>query len=459
MRKVFTANRVAAVLVGGLLMFNGFLPHRLMVGHVSYHGFALLPLLTLLLLVPTTQRTATMAVTTGAGILLAYWVHSGFAVIMLPALLSVALIAWMARMSTGLPLTRFAGRAMLAGLIGLGLSASKLWASFSFLSHFPRTFYALPGFATPWEGLTSLGAALFLPSQWAHEVGVERLVNVQWALAPHEWAYGFGPGVLLLLFWVKRPRLTASLWIWTGLILGLLMPLAISLWQADWNAFLKSLPLLGSMSNPLRWWITYIPAVAVVAGLALPKQRSNAWLAGAVLVLTMITSAWEPRAYYQSQNYDVRPILVADEALRSGGWIPKIERLGLTAHIQAGSFQAPLRSNDTFIAGVSQVFCYNPVFGYRLEKFVAQGLTVESVLTESDGFLNLKNPACYVFPKENGCLPGDRFRADQRASAVAFVNYRPFEFAISRGQMIANAISGIFLILVCVVGVGSFHYP
>ena len=51
-----------------------------------------------------------------------------------------------------------------------------------------------------------------------------------------------------------------------------------------------------------------------------------------------------------------------------------------------------------------------------------------------DGHFNIKNPACYVYPKENDCSPGDHFREDQLEAMENFVSYRPFVFKISTAQ-------------------------
>ncbi len=60
------------------------------------------------------------------------------------------------------------------------------------------------------------------------------------------------------------------------------------------------------------------------------------------------------------------------------------------------------------------------------------------MLAEHEGKLNLKNPACYVFPEANGCRPGDVFRADQLEQATAFAAYRPFDFVQPAGQQRAG---------------------
>ena len=258
MRKVFLTGTIAAVLVGGLLMFNGFLPHRLLVGHLSYHGFALTPLIALLLLVKTNSRMNNLAAACAAGLMLAYWVHSGLGTLIVPAGLAIFMLAVVYGLAGG-SLAQFAVRSALAAVIGLGVAMSKLWVAYSFLSNFPRTFYPLPGATSVMDAITILLGSLFLPSQWAFDIGAPRLTNVQWGLAPHEWAYNFGiaTGLLLLALLVNRirqhdwhSRITrGKIVLWGLLFLCLVWPLAFNLYDPTWNSFLKTIPIINSVKK------------------------------------------------------------------------------------------------------------------------------------------------------------------------------------------------------------------
>ncbi|MES2912122.1 MAG: hypothetical protein V4718_12075 [Pseudomonadota bacterium] len=467
MRKVFLTGPVAAVLTGGMLMFNGFLPHHTVVGHLTYHGFALAPWIALLLLMPARSILNQAAASVLAGVMLAYWVHSGFGTLILAGVLSVFLIGVLQCLRGG-SIAQFLARSTLAGLVGLALSASKLVASFSFLAQFPRTFYQLPGAPSLGDALAVMGSALFLPSQWAYEVGLPRLTNMQFSLAPHEWAFNFGMASAVLLaalissrvFRLARParhsttgtvadtgttssnqKRARQLVLLALLILGLVWPLAFNYYSPEWAAFVKTIPLINTASTALRWAIVYIPIIAIGTGLLLEHAGWRHWGTAAVaacLLGTLIQTSTEPREFYLEQAYDARSIMLADRMLGDGHFKGEITQLGTGGEIRVNGEKWPLEQNNTLVAGISQVFCYNPVFGYRLEKFSAENLKTGSVLAERDGFLNLKNPACYVYPKENNCKPGDLFRADQKVEATQFINFKPFAFNISKSQEWAN---------------------
>jgi hypothetical protein len=53
-----------------------------------------------------------------------------------------------------------------------------------------------------------------------------------------------------------------------------------------------------------------------------------------------------------------------------------------------------------------------------------------------------KNPACFVFPAENACRPGDHFAVGERERLTRLLAYRPIAFSASALQQAALGISG-----------------
>jgi hypothetical protein len=98
----------------------------------------------------------------------------------------------------------------------------------------------------------------------------------------------------------------------------------------------------------------------------------------------------------------------------------------------------PQRRNNALTHGASQLLCYEPLFGYRLEKFPIKTLRPGSVFAGQAGHLNLKNPVCYVYPLENACTPGDHFSIEQLEIAEAFVAYKPIPFRLPAWQKTVN---------------------
>ena len=55
-----------------------------------------------------------------------------------------------------------------------------------------------------------------------------------------------------------------------------------------------------------------------------------------------------------------------------------------------------------------------------------------------------------MFPHENNCNPGDLFEKNQINDLEKFLNYKPFEFKMSKTQTIFNYISFISFIITIV---------
>jgi hypothetical protein len=96
--------------------------------------------------------------------------------------------------------------------------------------------------------------------------------------------------------------------------------------------------------------------------------------------------------------------------------------------------------------GYSTASCYDPLFGYRLEKLPYGKIRLARAMSDMDGVLNVKNPACYVYPQANQCHPGDQFTVAQSAEAVKFLNYEPFEYRQPAGAVLASWLSLLTLL-------------
>ena len=343
--------------------------------------------------------------------------------------------------------------------VSIAFSASKLVASLSFYGRFERTQYQLPGFADPLALLKTNLLALFATSEAAAREAFASMVNVQWSILPHEWAYGFtmAPLIVLLIAFLMRRRegpngLQLSGTLWPALAIGALalIPLVLQFYTPQFNAWLKQVPLIGATAWPMRWLVVYLTVLPLLFAMAAQFWTGDHWrLAGVGLLLLVGLQFADPRTYYRDQPYDPSFLLAGYERLAAGGAQGhRIDIVGIKTTPTNAGLYGDIDRNDIFVDGASQAQCYNPAFGYRLEKFPRGRLMLGDVMFEQDGYLNIKNPACYVFPEENGCAPGDHFRVDQKAAAEAFVSYRPFPFEKSARQRVADLVTMLSLVAV-----------
>lgn len=467
-RRCFGMHRSTALLGATLFLFNGFYSSRLVIGHLTFHAFMLGPLLFSLLLGSPSPRSPDSRWRFAfdvvcAALLVAYVATTALPHLLLPLLLAAVAVALLRAVVDpgGFGARAFATRFAVSGGIALGICSAELVAVDSFLGHFPRTLYPLSGVATLGDLLALLDRALFLDVVRAFPG--ELVVNSDVHMGPVEFDYGIGvvPLALLqgsaavILSRRSRPRLRPGQWAaLLALLVLLVLPLALNYYTPGWNRFLKGLPILGNSTTNLRWFCIYIPVLILLAGVALERtpglRRLRVPIAWLGIAITLYSSYGADRLYYEQQSYDPRPILASFEAARSGSWSPAITRVGVSRDRQ-GRETLSFYGNTSLVRGSTQLLCYEPLFGYRLEA-LPRGATREgSVFSEDAGFVNIRNPSCYLYPDENGCRAGDHFDAALRSEAVGFTTYAGFEFRTPLRQKAANALS-----LVSIAGVLLF---
>ena len=460
MRRSFEASQAAAAACAALFLFNGFFAARMLAGHLTFHAFMLAPMLASAVL-PDGGRAprgwTTLAARAGvAALALAIMFQSGMVHGIPPVALSVAALMTMHALRHGAQWRPPA--IFLAGALGaLALSASKLSAEMAWLAQFPRSLYPLPGIADP--VMAAFAAPLTLmgyapeKSNW--------LVNTAWLQDRHEWEYGVSvaPFVLFLLALIAFIR-RAGAWhfaparVGGALLLAALLaiPSLLNFYTPAWNAILKSLPYLSSSSSLLRFFSADILPACVGAGLAVDWiARSARWrwaLAGGAAAILLAQYGATSRAYYADAPYDPARVEAASAAARASGIVPPVTR------VEEGG--------DGPADGASRASCYQPLFGYRLEAFPRGDLHEGPIDPGAGATLNVKNPACYVFPAENACAPGAQFGRDDLARASSFANYRPIAFERSTRQEWADAINAAALAIFAfgalgLAGVGAWR--
>ncbi len=461
-RRCFGLSQAASVLAGALFMFNGFFAVRMMVGHLSFAPFMLLPAMAACVLGPGGAASrAGLLGAIGFGLAVAVMLQGGMTVLVLPAYLSLAIVIVMHALA-GYPPSRAPWLKAAAGsLIGMALCAGKLAAMLALMGNLPRNLYPLPGFAniaqTAWVALRGL---FFWPSPDMSAA----ILNSRLRLELHEFDYRVGPVPLVLMLaaawltWRRRPPpdRQARL-LWDLLALLLLLPLALNTYATYWTAFLKSLPVIGASSSLLRWFAAYILPTTLGGALALDRlaalQGARGWtLSAAGIAATILALLLSDRSPYGRDGlgiYDPARIQAAWRSVAEGGRVPPV------VAIEAGP-DTSLQRQDAIVAGMSHLFCYDPLFGYRLENFPGTRLHAGSVFDETPApggsRLNLIDPACYVFPRANGCAPGDQFAASALDQEANFISWRPFRWAKPWWARLADWTSLVSLAMVGLTG-------
>ncbi|HIG39275.1 MAG: hypothetical protein ABGY96_04380 [bacterium] len=464
LRNRFDCCRAAAFFGSVIFLFNSFFIERMAIGHATFHSFMLVPLIAYTCL----SRSLRLAAA-GGGLLFAYMVLSGGAVIVpvaAAAVFALGLLRCLKLHSLKLrcqredSIKRFFGAFIMAALAGIAIAAVKLVPALAYMAEFPRDGYLLPGFPGLRETAQTAFTLLFFDSSLTEAMA--SLVNVQWLLGTHEFQYGVSPVPLLIILvatvpWVShyaRSRTLPSLDpATTGIaalfLVTLAIPLVLNMYGPTWNAFLKTIPFIKNSTTQLRWFALYIPIIAVTAAIALNglKARSSikTTITGLAVLAILVFNILDIDDYPIAQPYNPSDILAANAALQAGGSVPKIREITMYTNQQDRAGGVVERNGDLAHGG-SQLICSEPLFGYQLEFFRLGPLTPGAITQVTGGYLNIKNPACYLYPAENSCQPGDHFTEDQIEEAKQFASYKPFQWKQPIRQRIAGYLSLISLV-------------
>ncbi len=460
-KNIFKISTATAVFGATLFLFNTFYSHSLLTGHITFHSYMLAPMIALIIIRPANTKQRLFVDSALAGFLVAYAYYSGMSQLLPPLMLSVLAIGLIYGL---LNIDSFRLRHLLlkfvsATSLAIALTLPSIISGISFLKHFPRDFYPLPGIPEISTLLLVLLESLFWMPDYIYANTV--MVNQQWKLGRHEFEFGitFLPliiltaGCLSFLYAGTFRRVLKNInpakgFLAIALMLTFLVPLLLNYYSVSWNTFLKSIPFFKQSSTLLRWFSFYILPVIMLTTVILEKEsflekyKKHVAIVG-IAVVVMI-NIFLDRSYYHAQNYEYEPILKAYAKSGGKGFAPKISEISLL--LDGKGTPLPLENRNNSIAkGFSYMFCYEPIFGYRLESFPLKNLQPGSVFTVREGMFNMKNPACYVYPEENSCAPGDHFKADQKGALEAFISYKPFLFKVPLKQKIANLIAGFLL--------------
>ncbi|MDW3192225.1 MAG: hypothetical protein R8G66_07665 [Cytophagales bacterium] len=460
---IYNTSSHTALYGASLFLFNGFFLSRMIVGHLTYHSFMLLPFLALCVLRRRQNTQTDIANVVWGSCIIAYMIYSGNIHLIPVTLVCITLLILLDMLINNdrTIIAYFSIKFLSIITLAVLLSAARIYASYSYLSLFPRDFYALPGYKSLAGTIAICFRALFLK---APEVFAGKLISTPNNFGLHEYEYGVTlvPLVLLILALITLRKKVAGL-IWTNkmifslMVLLLCTPIVLNYHLPIWNLILKHIPFLKSSSTLIRWISLYIPIVIVLSSLSIQHLRWNQRIKSGIAVLgilgTFLISDYNlDKDRYHQESYDARPILLNYDKLKSGHFAPQITDIGKEI-LKNGQ---TLKQNNLLIAGISQLRPYEPIFGYRLETFPNKSLRPGPVLMQdSVGHLNLKNPAAFVFPVENNTEPGAHFHVDQTSSALKLANYKPFPFHVPIQQKIANFITLTMLLLLAIYGVLS----
>ena len=456
-RKNFKFNIYISLLCASLFLFNGFFVYRAIAGHVAYLSYIFVPLYCFFL-INSTQNKSNYIYLVLSSIVFANFFHSGSGPIILIIFISILTVLLLySHLENSLKVFFKFFQSLILGVL---ISLSKITASLFFLNNFPRQYPA-----TEFNSLASFIKTFFLSLflKPNHKDFNESITSM-FPFGIHEMEYSVSVVPIVLIFFIyfmdkKFLRLNYyNIRFIILLFIIFLIPILLNVNFLNQFQIIAKIPILNSTWVQFRWMAIYILPIIIISGLLvenfkLDLNQKKYLVIILILVLLVQNLIKDNSWHFDDQRYSVKNAMDFSTKIRNG---IDLEIIGPAILLdKSGSPKKVNNKNDMLFFSYSPLLCYQPIFGYGLEKLNAKQITFNSKqllqdgsimyysnkLDEKDGHFMLFNPSCFLYPKENNCSPGDTFKISEKEKLIQFANYKKFKFKQNNIQIFSNYIS------------------
>ena len=453
----FKFNNYVSLLCASLFLFNGFFVYRAIAGHVAYLSYIFVPLYCFFL-ISSAQNKSNYTYLVLSSIVFANFFHSGSGPIILIIFISIlsVLLLYSHLENSFKVFFKFFQSLILGALISL----SKITASLFFLNNFPRQYLA-----TEFNSLVSFIKTFFLSLflKPNHKDFNESITSM-FPFGIHEMEYSVSvvPIVLILfIYFMDKKFLRLNYYNIRFIILLFIIffiPILLNVNFLNQFQIIAKIPILNSTWVQFRWMAIYILPIIIISGLLVENFKLNfnekKYLVVILVSILLIQNLIKDNSWhFEDQRYSIKNAMDFSIKLKQ-----KInpEIIGPVILLdKSGSPKKVNNKNDMLFFSYSPLLCYQPIFGYGLEKLNAKQITFNSKqllqdgsfmyhsnkLDEKDGHFMLFNPSCFLYPKENNCSPGDTFKISEKEKLIQFASYQKFKFKQNKIQTFSNYIS------------------
>ena len=469
MHKSFKKNIYISLIAATLFLFNGFYNYRFIVGHITYINFIFIPLYCYLLInsfVYRKDNAKCFFYILISSLLFTHIMQSSGGTIGIIVILSIIFVISMhIYINEELKIINYL---ILSFFIGLLIASSKINASLSFLSNFPREYPPIV-FNNFHDLANNVFRSLFLYPDNAL-FNSNAIIDLPYKINTAELEYGI-TFVPLLIFFIfifnlkkfnfkkfNKEKLIALL----IMIILILFTTSINISSSKVGVFFRELPIIKSSWVNYRFISIYILPLIILSSLVIDKiiiNKNNIKIFTFLcLSLVLFHNYYYKKDFYHKQSYNPESFQKIYTNKNKTNNL-KIKNTVLITD-KNNNPVITLQRNNLFIHELSPVLCYQTMFGYKSEFLPSKKLTFDKKNKINDNLfyytgnpkkiykddLNFFNPSCFIFPKENNCIPGDMFKKTQINELENFLNYKAFKFKLSKLQKIFNYISLISLI-------------
>ena len=467
LRKNFKFDNYTSLLCASLFLFNGFFVYRAIQGPLI--SYVIVPLYCFFLIksFENYHKKINYIYLIISSIIFAHFFHSGSGSVILIILTSITciLLFYSQLIRSFKILINF----FLSLFLGVLISLSKITAALFFLENFPRKYPP-----TEFHSLFSFFKNIFLsffikPDEKYFNENLTSMLP----FGLHEMEYSLSIVPLILLFFVFFLNKKIFKFEYFNLIIFLLLfiifliPIFLNINFFNQYQLIEKIPILKNNWVRFRWLSIYIIPIIIFSGILIQNLNFNnstkKKLAVSMIVVLLIQNFIKDKSwYYNDLKYNSKNVMNFYEKLNKNN-IPEIKGPAILMNSD-GTPKHSDNKNDLFFKSYSPLTCYQPIFGYGLEKLDARKIVFNhkhvfednSYILYSSKFdknvnnFTFFNPSCFIFPKENNCLPGDTFKISEKEKLSKFTTYKKFEFEQNKLQKISNIVS-FFTFIVCLL--------
>lgn len=435
-----------------VIQANGFYFMHLMAGHVTFHAFTFLGWFFLLLLDRNelVERRTVVRRTAAFALLCAYVLYSGNWIVLLFLGIGLCLVLPLDLFLAEDPIRRLrhlALRFALFGAAALMITSSKLVAIASFmriLSGEAPSIIQDPSHSALWLVAKALWG---IPqSKYLLEGMQPEYIHEKSMLIAPVTLFGLFLGGFILIGSIRKKTGAdrIGLLVLAGAYGGAMVMMMVQLVRGNsWIAeAFHELPLgvLQRISTRYLYLFSLLLSVAGIWALA----KIMEYFGGRANTRGMLFAAATTVAAFFVGYVGMLPEV--------GLWPNVNDHRDLWRRFDRSSFVAQVVPATDFVAGTGRT-CYEPILNAAGNP--SSVLHVGSVWDRDNGYFNLMNPACYQYPEENSCKPGDRIAVDDAENLMRLTRGLPVTWKVSHAQQVADVVSSLSLLLLLVL----LRYP
>mgnify|MGYP001159803698 CR=1 FL=1 len=484
LRRIFKLTNNAALIGSTIFLFNHYFAFHYLSGHIGWGLFSIIPIFFYIsaISLDQTNKKYSFFLITSSALIFAIMMHSGGTRIIMEILVSIFFL-------TLLHLINYKNYKIIlyiavSVLIGLLISASKIYAAWSFVEGLSRNVAPIY-FDSIWKFISVFFDFFFLSPRESIENDVG---SISAMLSIEELSFNVTilPLVIFIIYLRNFPKITNDKFKLTFsyiLLTSVFILILLNFSNTALGSVVRKIPFITNDWISFRMLAPLIILFSILTPMMFDKIsfKKNDILTIFFLSIIIIQNLSFDRnkLYNVFAHTDLKDLLNYDVS-QSNVNNYNINRI-LTILDKDSKVDGP-KQHDFFLENESIQFCYFSVFGYDLEalKPIVKPLIFNHHETwiikpefsndqsfnqtmnvykgdpffERNGNLNFINPSCYLNPEENNCKDNFLFKASNKQELNKFLNYKPFEFKQLKLQIIFNYLSLITFIFSLI----SFFY-